>query len=183
MAFQSRKAFWMWARKRNLREIASTEYYRHHHKKSNFDLIEKSSRIYKTKTARGCTVKAAERGAKQSAAIIKQRVRAARNEPTSGDHSLPAWKGTVDQINLWKTGQHCHARTLQGDSPWLFSFKKYRSYPFPVQAIEASRHACVDTAQLVCYREKTMMFQPRISSSSATSFKRATASNPAGAVS
>jgi large subunit ribosomal protein L24e len=41
MAFQSCKTFRMWARKRNPRKIGWTERYRHDHKKSNLDLIEK----------------------------------------------------------------------------------------------------------------------------------------------
>jgi ribosomal protein L24E len=60
MAFQSRKIAW-------------TEHCRHDHKKSNLDLIEKASRIRRTKVARGYAGKAADGGAKQATAAVKQR--------------------------------------------------------------------------------------------------------------
>jgi large subunit ribosomal protein L24e len=81
MAFQSRKTFRMSARKRNPRKIAWTEHYRHDHKKSNLDLVEKSSRIRRTKVARGYAGKAADGGIKQATAVVKQRVQAARRAP------------------------------------------------------------------------------------------------------
>jgi large subunit ribosomal protein L24e len=81
MAFQSRKTFRMSARKRNPRMITWTELYRHDHKKLNFDLIEKASRIRRTKVARGSAGKAANGGAKQATGVVKQRVRAARKAP------------------------------------------------------------------------------------------------------
>jgi phosphoribosylformylglycinamidine (FGAM) synthase-like enzyme len=63
------------------RKIAWTEHYRHDHKKSNLDLIEKATRIRRTKVARGYAGKAADVGAKQATAVVKQKVQAARKAP------------------------------------------------------------------------------------------------------
>jgi large subunit ribosomal protein L24e len=77
-AFQSRKTYRIWARKPNPRKIAWTEHYRHDHKKSNLDLVEKSSRIQRKKVVSGYADKAADGGIKQTATIVKQRTQAVK---------------------------------------------------------------------------------------------------------
>jgi large subunit ribosomal protein L24e len=78
MAFASRKAFRMWSRKRNPRKIAWTEHYRHDHKKSTVDQVEKATRIMRKKTVRGYAGIATDSSAKLATVVVKQRVAAAR---------------------------------------------------------------------------------------------------------
>jgi large subunit ribosomal protein L24e len=78
MAFESRKTFRMWNRKRNPRKIAWTEHYRHDHKKSNIDLVEKATRIVRKKAVRGYAGVSTDVTAKLATTVVKQRVQAAR---------------------------------------------------------------------------------------------------------
>ena len=53
MAFESRKAYRMWSRKRNPRKIAWTEHYRHDHKKSVADMEVKRNIVWRSALSSG----------------------------------------------------------------------------------------------------------------------------------
>mgnify|MGYP003085165231 CR=1 FL=1 len=75
MAFESRKSFRMWERKRNPRVIAWTEHYRADHKKSNTDNVQKTERLTRSKkvqrTYAGVSIDA---NAKLATNVVKKRV-------------------------------------------------------------------------------------------------------------
>jgi large subunit ribosomal protein L24e len=86
MAFQSRKTYRMWDRKRNPRKIAWTEHYRHDHKKSTIDLSAKSTRIQRKKVQRGYAgvATAAAAAPKQAIQVVKQRTQVAKRGGKTG---------------------------------------------------------------------------------------------------
>ncbi|EAX85539.1 ribosomal protein L24e, putative [Trichomonas vaginalis G3] len=74
MAFESRKAFRMWERKRNPRKIAWTEHYRHDHKKSVADTAATEKRAQRKKATRTYAGVAMEGNQHQMVQIVKKRV-------------------------------------------------------------------------------------------------------------
>ena len=74
MAFETRKAFRMWERKRNPRKIAWTEHFRHDHKKSVADKSQVKAKVMRKKVVRGYAGVQLEGNTRQVAAIIKKRV-------------------------------------------------------------------------------------------------------------
>jgi large subunit ribosomal protein L24e len=75
MAFQSRKAYRMWRRKRNPRKISWTEHYRHDHKKSTLDQVEKTVKVARKKANRFYAGNAAIAvPQKQAVAAVKRRI-------------------------------------------------------------------------------------------------------------
>jgi large subunit ribosomal protein L24e len=79
MAFASRKAYRMWARKRNPRKISWTEHYRHDHKKSTLDQVQKTVRVARKKAVRAYAgVAAAAPVQKQAVVAVKKRVAQAK---------------------------------------------------------------------------------------------------------
>ena len=78
VAFESRKTFRMWSRKRNPRKIAWTEHYRKDHKKSNLDTVSKEERVTRKRTIRGYAGVSTDVNAKLATTVVKQRVAAAK---------------------------------------------------------------------------------------------------------
>ena len=74
MAFESRKAFRMWERKRNPRKIAWTEHYRHDHKKSVADKATTKNKATRKKAVRGYAGVTLESNTKQAVQVVKKRV-------------------------------------------------------------------------------------------------------------
>ena len=82
MAFESRKTYRMWSRKRNPRKIAWTEHYRFDHKKSNTDKVENEGRVKRQKVHRGYAGQAVNGQAlKVQQGAVKQRVKQQQRRP------------------------------------------------------------------------------------------------------
>ena len=82
MAFEGRKAYRMWSRKRNPRKIAWTEHYRHDHKKSVADMEVKSQRIVRKKVQRGYAGVQLNANAQQAQVVKKRVANANAKKPT-----------------------------------------------------------------------------------------------------
>ena len=74
MAFESRKAYRMWERKRNPRKIAWTEHYRHDHKKSVADKEQTKAKATRKKAVRGYAGVALEGNKNAQVQVVKKRV-------------------------------------------------------------------------------------------------------------
>lgn len=74
VAFESRKTYRMWSRKRNPRKISWTEHFRHDHKKSVADVSEKKDRVVRKRVQRGYAGVQIDKNAKQATQIVKKRV-------------------------------------------------------------------------------------------------------------